>query len=127
MRAGAIISLATIYDAEQRRHRHVLYKGHVSELFVPYMDPSEDWYYRAFFDASEYGLGVCAVPLQPLADCPANAVFLDAFYAGPDGRPAKTENAFCIFERVAGDVAWRHTELLIPGKTVSSATPNVKN
>ncbi|OMO61209.1 Copper amine oxidase [Corchorus capsularis] len=124
-RVGPIISSASIYDIEKGKFRRVMYRGFVSELFVPYMDLTEEWYYRTFFDAGEYGYGLCAVPLQPLRDCPANAVFLSGFVAGQDGMPLEYPNVFCIFERNAGDIMWRHTETMIPDVLVSEARPEV--
>ncbi|MCL7023680.1 hypothetical protein MKW94_017586 [Papaver nudicaule] len=124
-RAGSVISLASIYDQEKEKFRRVLYKGFVSELFVPYMDPSEEWYYKTFFDAGEYGLGLCAFPLEPYKDCPANAVFMDGYYAGQDGTPVEIKNVFCVFEKYAGDIMWRHTETAIPDKFIREVREEV--
>ncbi|CAK9186375.1 unnamed protein product [Ilex paraguariensis] len=125
MRAGPIISLASIYDPEKDEYRSVMYKGYVSELFVPYMDLTEEWYYRTFLDAGEFGFGQCAVPLEPLKDCPENAVFMDGYYTTQDGSPEKLSNVLCVFERHAGDIKWRHSESAIPGKMIVEVRPDV--
>ncbi|XP_019057554.1 PREDICTED: primary amine oxidase-like [Tarenaya hassleriana] len=111
MRVGPVISLASVYDVDQKRQRLVLYKGYVSELFVSYQDPSEEWYYKTFFDCGEWGCGQSATSLAPFSDCPPNAVFMDAFFSGPPrGSVVKIPNAFCVFERYTGDTMWRHAE-----------------
>ena len=110
MRAGTVISLASVLDTDAGHRRQVLYRGFVSEIFVPYMDPEEEWYFHTFLDAGGYGLGVSASSLQRGADCPAgNAVYFDGYYSDPDGRPVKAEDVICVFERYSGDIAWRHT------------------
>ncbi|KAM7279111.1 hypothetical protein ACFE04_006245 [Oxalis oulophora] len=124
-RSGPIISTASIYDTEKQKYRSVLYRGYVSEVFVPYMDPSEEWYFKSYLDAGEFGLGFSAVSLQPFADCPNNAIFIDGYYATQDGTPAKISNLFCVFERHAGDVMWRHTEVGIPGEVITEVRPQM--
>ncbi|KAL3507902.1 hypothetical protein ACH5RR_033284 [Cinchona calisaya] len=125
MRVGPILSLASIYDLEKDEYRNVMYRGFISELLVPYMDLTEEWYYRTFFDSGEYGFGLCATPLVPAIDCPGNAVFLDGYFVSQDGSPGKLQNIFCIFERYAGDMLWRHTETAIPGKVFTEIRPEV--
>lgn len=110
IRAGPVISLASIYDIQQQRYRRVLYRGYISEFFVPYMDPTSSWYFKTFLDSGEFGFGQSMVSLEPFADCPSNAAFLDAYFAGEDGVLVKTTNAFCVFQKYAGDIMWRHTE-----------------
>ncbi|KAE9602129.1 hypothetical protein Lal_00049409 [Lupinus albus] len=117
VRAGVIISLASIYDIEKHKSRRVLYRGYISELFVPYQDPSEDWYYKTFFDAGEFGFGQSMVPLVPNLDCPPNAQFLDAHFSQADGTPTTLNNAFCVFEQY-GNIMWRHTETGIPNENI---------
>ncbi|XP_038724195.1 primary amine oxidase 2-like isoform X2 [Tripterygium wilfordii] len=124
-RAGMIISLASIFDNEKQQYRQVMYRGYISEVFVPYMDPSEGWYDETYFDSGEYALGQSAAPLEPLTDCPINAAFIDVHIAGPDGTPVKISNAICIFERHSGDIMWRHTETEVPGEEVREVRADV--
>ncbi|KAF3676374.1 hypothetical protein FXO38_02798 [Capsicum annuum] len=118
MRAGIIISLASIFDVDEGKFRSVLYRAFVSEVFVPYMDMTEEWYFRTYLDAGEYGFGRSAVELEALKDCPENAKFIDGYFIGQDGTPVKMPNVICIFERYAGDIMWRHTELAIRRKVI---------
>jgi primary-amine oxidase len=98
MRASTVISLASVLDPDTGARRRVLYRGcFVSEVFVQYMDPVEEWYYRTFLDAA----------------------YFDGYYAGQDGEPVQGEYMICVFERYSGDVAWRHTEAGFPGQVVS--------
>lgn len=107
-RVGLIISDVRYLDGP--RSRSILYEGHLSEIFVPYMDPATPWYAFNFLDAGEYSAGGLAKPMSPGFDCPSNAVMFDALVAGDDGKPTTTPNASCVFERYAGDVAWRHLD-----------------
>ncbi|KAL9325106.1 hypothetical protein ACSQ67_005751 [Phaseolus vulgaris] len=124
VRAGVIISTASIYDPEVHKSRSVLYRGYISELFVPYQDPSEDWYYKTFFDAGEFGFGQSMVSLEPLHDCPPQAQFLDVYLVGRDGSPQQLQNAICVFEQYGG-ISWRHTEAGIPGEEIREVRSDV--
>ncbi|XP_010460990.1 PREDICTED: primary amine oxidase-like isoform X1 [Camelina sativa] len=125
VRAGIVISLASIFDMDVNKYRQVLYKGHLSEMFIPYMDPTDDWYFITYLDCGDFGCGQCAVSLEPYTDCPAGAVFMDGIFAGQDGTPAKIPNAICIFEKYAGDIMWRHTEAEIPNLEITEVRPDV--
>jgi primary-amine oxidase len=72
------------------------------------MDPSFAWHSRNFIDAGEFSAGGLTKPLLAGRDCPDHAVYFDHVVAGDDGRPADRPNMICVFERVAGDVSWRH-------------------
>lgn len=124
-RAGVVISRAMVRDPETWELRDVMYKGFSSELFVPYMDPTDAWYFKTYMDAGEYGFGLQAMPLEPLNDCPRNAYYMDGVFAAADGRPYVRENMVCIFERYAGDIGWRHSESPITGMEIREARPKV--
>ena len=107
-RLGPVVS--TVVYNDEGAWRSILYQGSLSELFVPYMDPDVGWYFRTYLDGGEYGVGKLASPLKPGLDCPSNAVFFDTVFADDWGDPYVREKAACVFERYAGDIAWRHYE-----------------
>ncbi len=92
------------------RWRSVAYQMHLSEIFVPYMDPDQSWYWRAYMDSGEYGFGNFLSPLRKGVDCPPYARFLTVTMPQDDGEPIQIPNAICMFERSIGDPAWRHYE-----------------
>lgn len=124
-RAGLIISQASVRDPKTGALRSVLYKGFASELFVPYMDPTEGWYFKTYMDAGEYGFGTLCMDLQPLNDCPRHAYYMDGVFVDANGKPYVRSNMLCIFESYAGDVAWRHTESPISDQEMREVRPKV--
>ncbi len=107
-RDGLVLSQVGYRDGES--WRSILYQAHLSEIFVPYQDPTEGWYFRNYMDQGEYGLGILTNPLIAGADCPAEAEYLSPVLAGPDGAPFVLDNAICIFERATGEPTWRHKD-----------------
>lgn len=124
-RAGVIISRAMVRDPGTGELRNVMYKGFSSELFVPYMDPTDAWYFKTYMDAGEYGFGLQAMPLDPLNDCPRNAYYMDGVFAAADGKPYIRSNMICVFESYAGDIGWRHSESPITGMEIREVRPKV--
>ncbi|KAI7754197.1 hypothetical protein M8C21_019722 [Ambrosia artemisiifolia] len=124
IRAGMIISQAMI-RAENGEYRSVMYKGFASEVFVPYMDPDQAWYFKTYMDVGEYGLGATAMPLLELNDCPRYSYYMDGVFASADGRPFIRPNIICIFERYAGDIGWRHSEIPAMGFDLRESRPKV--
>ena len=108
--------------------RSVAYEIAMSEMFVPYHDYDENWFYRAYFDMGEYGFGNTASPLQG-DDCPTHAVFQDVIIHAADGSPIVAPNRICIFEHDPGYPIWRHYEGLyegIPGLDIHQARKNTE-
>ncbi|MEM8813907.1 MAG: tyramine oxidase [Pseudomonadota bacterium] len=108
-RPGLVVNDIDVND--QGTWRSILYQAHLSEVFVPYMDPGKGWYWRTYMDSGEYGFGLFLSPLTKGVDCPDHATFLPALIADDAGSPLEIPDAICIFERSPGDPAWRHFEV----------------
>lgn len=108
-RRGLIPSL--VRWVEDGTERMVLYQASISELFVPYSSPQERWNYQAYFDLGSYAnvFGGVASTLEPGGDCPDYATYFDAVVSSESGQPIQRVRAACLFERVTGDPAWRHS------------------
>jgi primary-amine oxidase len=108
-RVGTVVNLVRFDDGG--RLRSVMYEGSLSELYVPYMDPSNGWNDRVFIDAGEFYAGPGFLkPLRPGLDCPTTAAYFDGLSAGEHGAPKLTSGLVCLFERTGSDPAWRHFE-----------------
>ena len=107
-RLGAVLSLVSYQEEPDGPARSVMYQGHLSEIFVPYMDPSFGWYRRNFIDAGEFVSGGLAKALLRGRDCPDYATYVDTVVSNDKGRPRTLPDTICVFERETGDPAWRH-------------------
>jgi primary-amine oxidase len=91
------------------RLRPVMHRASLSEMVVPYGDPSPTHYFKNAFDAGENGVGVSASPLTRGCDCLGEIVYLDAVINDAAGEPVVIRNAICMHEEDVG-VLWRHIE-----------------
>ena len=99
--------LYTVGYEDGGRIRSILYRASISEMVVPYGDPSSSWFFRGVFDEGEYGLGQMSFPLQPGADAPDNAQFFPAVLADEKGAPRQVERIVALYERDGG-ILWKH-------------------
>src|SRR5206468_12195067 len=86
-REGLVLYTVGYEDGD--RVRPVMYRGSLSEMVVPYGDPSGGWFFRNSFDAGELGLGINATPLTAGIECPANCTLYDAAFADSAGRAVR--------------------------------------
>src|SRR6185503_10968511 len=91
--------LYTVGYEDGGKLRSILYRGSLSEMAVPYGDPSGAWFFRNTFDAGELGLGILAGTLRPGLDCPQNCSVYDAVVAGDSGEPRIIRGAVALYER----------------------------
>jgi primary-amine oxidase len=104
------VVLYTAGYQEDGKIRPVLYRGSVSELAMFYADPSPAWFFRNVLDEGEVGLGLLTASLEPGADAPANALFIDGLMPTESGGATQVPKAMAVYERDAG-ILWKHNEL----------------
>ncbi|WBM72646.1 primary-amine oxidase [Buttiauxella sp. WJP83] len=107
-RVGPILSTVTFNDNGNKRK--VMYEGSLGGMIVPYGDPDVGWYFKAYLDAGDYGMGTLTSPLARGKDAPGNAVLLDETIADYTGKPTTIPRAVAIFERYAGP-EYKHQEM----------------
>lgn len=108
-RVGPVISTLTYND--QGEKRKVMYEGSLGGMIVPYGDPDVGWYFKAYLDSGDYGMGNLTSPLELGTDVPNNATLLPATLVDNGGEPFTIPNAIAVFERYAGP-EFKHTEML---------------
>jgi len=95
------------------RARPILFRASLTEMVVPYGDPSPTQARKNAFDVGEYGMGMCANSLRLGCDCLGYIAYLDAHLHDSRGRALTIPNAICIHEEDYG-VLWKHTDRRLP-------------
>jgi primary-amine oxidase len=106
-REGLVLNRLSYEDGGRRRP--IMHRASLSEMVVPYGDPSPTHYFKNAFDGGENGVGLAASPLTRGCDCLGEIVYLDAVVSDAEGAPVPIPNAVCIHEEDVG-VLWRHIE-----------------
>ncbi|TAX30602.1 primary-amine oxidase [Rhizobium leguminosarum] len=106
-REGLVLHELGIKD--QGRLRPVVFRASVTEMVVPYADPTANHYWKSAFDAGEYGLGRLANCLELGCDCLGHIHYFDVPAADDLGQPFIMKNAICMHEEDYG-ILWKHYE-----------------
>ncbi len=106
-REGLVIH--TVGYEDSGKLRPIIYRASLSEMIVPYGDPSNDHYKKQVFDAGEVGIGKCANSLELGCDCLGEIRYFDANLFDIRGDATLIKNAICMHEEDYG-ILWKHTD-----------------
>jgi primary-amine oxidase len=106
-REGLVLHQLGYEDAG--RKRPIIYRASITEMVVPYADPTANNFWKSAFDAGEYGLGKLANALELGCDCLGHIHYFDVAAADDNGQPFSMKNAICMHEEDYG-ILWKHYE-----------------
>ena len=106
-REGLVLHLVRYED--HGTVRPVIYRASLTEMVIPYGDPSPAQYRKNVFDMGEYGIGVLANSLELGCDCLGEIRYFDAWLNDNDGHAQVIKNAICLHEEDHG-MLWKHTD-----------------
>ena len=89
--------------------RPIIYRAALSEMVVPYGDPTNDHYKKQVFDAGEVGIGRCANSLELGCDCLGEIYYFDMALFNIQGGATELKNVVCMHEEDYG-ILWKHTD-----------------
>jgi primary-amine oxidase len=106
-REGLVLHRLGLKDGD--RHRHVVYRASITEMAVPYADPTPQHFGKCAFDAGEFGLGKLANQLELGCDCLGHIHYFDVPACDDFGKAFTMRNAICMHEEDFG-ILWKHNE-----------------
>lgn len=106
-REGLVLHTLSFKDGD--KERPIIFRASVTEMVVPYADPTANHYWKSAFDAGEYGLGRLANALELGCDCLGHIHYFDIPIADDLGNPFVMKNAVCMHEEDYG-ILWKHHE-----------------
>jgi primary-amine oxidase len=87
--------------------RPIVYRASVTEMVVPYGDPTTGQFWKNAFDCGEYGLGKLANSLELGCDCLGLIHYFDVPMVEDEGTVTVMKNAVCMHEEDYG-ILWKH-------------------
>lgn len=102
--------LHTVGWEEDGRVRPVLYRAAMSEMVVPYGDPSPTHQRKNTYDGGELNFGALVNSLTLGCDCLGEIYYFDTALIDQEGKPYTVKNAICMHEEDYG-VLWRHMNM----------------
>jgi len=106
-REGLVLHQLAFRDGD--RERSIVHRASITEMVVPYADPTASHYWKSAFDAGEYGLGTLANSLKLGCDCLGHIHYFDIPTLSTHGVPTQLDNVICMHEEDYG-VLWKHYE-----------------
>ncbi|MFN8594471.1 MAG: primary-amine oxidase [Thermomicrobiales bacterium] len=95
---------------EGDRVRPILYRAAMSDMVVPYGDPTPTHFRKNTFDGGELNFGALVNSLTLGCDCLGEIYYFDAALVDQDGKAFTAKNAICMHEEDYG-VLWRHLNM----------------
>ncbi len=92
--------------------RPIIYRAALSEMVVPYGDPTNDHYKKQVFDAGEVGIGRCANSLELGCDCLGEIYYFDMALFNIQGNAPELKNVICMHE-ADYEILWKNTTTII--------------
>ena len=102
--------LHTVGWEEEGRVRPILHRAAMSDMVVPYGDPSPTHHRKNTFDGGELNFGALVNSLTLGCDCLGEIHYFDVALADQDGAAHAVKNAICMHEEDYG-VLWRHMNM----------------
>lgn len=106
-REGLVLHRLGLRDGD--RQRPVIHRASITEMAVPYADPTPQHFGKCAFDAGEFGLGKLANQLELGCDCLGHIHYFDVPACDDFGKSFVMRNAICMHEEDYG-ILWKHNE-----------------
>jgi primary-amine oxidase len=109
VREGVVLNQIGYEDGG--RVRSIMHRAALSEMVVPYGDPTGGNFRRNAFDTGEYGVGQLLDSLTLGCDCLGHIHYFDMAIHDWHGTPKVTKNAVCMHEEDYG-LLWKYSNWL---------------